>query len=180
MNSSPLISSEHQAALTPFRPEYRTSGVLMHVTSPPSPCGIGDVVPAAFGWVDRLHDAGQRWWQALPLGPTGCGNSPYSCLSAFAGNTTLVSPDLLIEDGLLSPSDCEAGPLVAPALSNRSAPGQSSPRWNFQPASSETCSRGEPVAERWVTKNAAHAPTVRERLKVMFFIATQSTLEGGH
>jgi 4-alpha-glucanotransferase len=81
----------------------------MHVTSLPSPYGIGDVGPAAFAWVDRLRDAGQRWWQSLPLGPTGCGNSPYSCLSSFAGNGLLVSPDWLIEDGLLSPSDCEEG-----------------------------------------------------------------------
>ncbi len=81
----------------------------MHVTSLPSPYGIVDVGPAAYAWVDRLCDAGQRWWQALPLGPTGCGNSPYSCLSSFAGNSLLVSPDLLIEEGLLSPSDCEEG-----------------------------------------------------------------------
>jgi len=106
MNSALL---EHQVALPPFRAGCRTSGVLMHVTSLPSPYGVGDVGPAAFAWVDRLHDAGQAWWQALPLGPTGCGNSPYSCLSSFAGNTLLVSPDLLIEDGLLSPTDCEAG-----------------------------------------------------------------------
>jgi len=106
MNSSLL---EHQVALPPFRPGCRASGVLMHVTSLPSPYGVGDVGPAAFAWVDRLHDAGQTWWQALPLGPTGCGNSPYSCLSSFAGNTLLVSPDVLIEDGLLSPTDCEAG-----------------------------------------------------------------------
>jgi 4-alpha-glucanotransferase len=106
MNSS---INEHQVALPPFRPGCRTSGVLVHVTSLPSPYGIGDVGPAAFEWVDRLHDAGQRWWQALPLGPTGCGNSPYSCLSSFAGNALLVSPDLLIEDGLLSPADCESG-----------------------------------------------------------------------
>ena len=106
MNSS---LSEHQAALPPFRPGHRSSGVLMHVTSLPSPYGIGDVGPAAYAWVDRLCDAGQRWWQALPLGPTGCGNSPYSCLSSFAGNSLLVSPDLLIEQGLLSPSDCEEG-----------------------------------------------------------------------
>ena len=81
----------------------------MHVTSLPSPYGIGDVGPAAFAWVDRLHDAGQSWWQALPLGPTGCGNSPYSALSSFAGNALLVSPDLLIEDGLLDPSECDEG-----------------------------------------------------------------------
>jgi 4-alpha-glucanotransferase len=104
-----MTSCELQLAFPPFRSGCRTSGVLMHVTSLPSPYGIGDVGPTAFAWVDRLHDAGQRWWQALPLGPTGCGNSPYSCLSSFAGNTLLVSPDLLIEDGLIRPSDCEAG-----------------------------------------------------------------------
>ncbi|HXR48267.1 MAG TPA: 4-alpha-glucanotransferase [Candidatus Limnocylindrales bacterium] len=104
-----MISSEYHAELPPFRPGRRSSGVLMHVTSLPSPYGIGDLGPVAFEWVDRLHDAGQRWWQALPLGPTGCGNSPYSCLSSFAGNSLLVSPDLLIEDGLLSPRDCEEG-----------------------------------------------------------------------
>lgn len=103
------ISPDDQVVLPPFRPGCRTSGVLMHVTSLPSPYGIGDLGPAAFAWVDRLHDAGQRWWQALPLGPIGCGDSPYSCLSSFAGNTLLVSPDLLIGDGLLSASDCEAG-----------------------------------------------------------------------
>ena len=100
---------EQQAALPPFRPGHRSSGVLMHVTSLPSPYGIGDVGPAAFAWADRLHDAGQSWWQALPLGPAGCGNSPYSCLSSFAGNSLLVSPELLIEDGLLSRRDCEIG-----------------------------------------------------------------------
>ena len=105
----PLMFSERQAAFPPFRPECRASGVLMHVTSLPSPYGIGDVGPAAFAWVDRLRDAGQRWWQSLPLGPTGCGNSPYSCLSSFAGNGLLVSPDLLIGEGLLSPGDSEPG-----------------------------------------------------------------------
>lgn len=104
-----MNSAEPQSVLPPFRPGHRSSGVLMHVTSLPSPYGIGDVGPAAFAWVDRLHEAGQRWWQALPLGPTGCGNSPYSALSSFAGNSLLVSPDLLIEDGLLSPNDCEEG-----------------------------------------------------------------------
>jgi 4-alpha-glucanotransferase len=104
-----MNNAEHPVALPPFKPGCRSSGVLMHVTSLPSPYGIGDVGPAAYAWVDRLHDAGQRWWQSLPLGPTGCGNSPYSCLSSFAGNGLLASPDLLIEDGLLSPGDCEEG-----------------------------------------------------------------------
>ena len=97
------------AGLPPFTPESRTSGVLLHVTSLPSPYGIGDLGPAAFSWVDRLHEAGQTWWQALPLGPTGLGNSPYASLSSFAGNALLVSPDLLIEDSLLTARDCEDG-----------------------------------------------------------------------
>jgi 4-alpha-glucanotransferase len=104
-----MISAKHQSMLPPFRPDHRSSGVLLHVTSLPSPYGIGDAGPAAFAWVDRLHDAGQGWWQSLPLGPAGLGNSPYSCLSSFAGNGLLVSPSLLIEDGLLSQSECEAG-----------------------------------------------------------------------
>jgi 4-alpha-glucanotransferase len=89
----------------PFPPEYRASGLLLHVTSLPSPYGIGDLGRTAFSWVDRLHDAGQRWWQALPLGPTGYGNSPYQSPSSFAGNTLLISPEDLISDGLLEASD---------------------------------------------------------------------------
>jgi 4-alpha-glucanotransferase len=91
-----------------FPPEYRASGLLLHVTSLPSPYGIGDVGPSALSWVDRLHDAGQAWWQALPLGPTGYGNSPYQSLSSFAGNALLISPDQLISDGLLRVGDCDA------------------------------------------------------------------------
>src|SRR5262249_13519406 len=75
----------------------------------PSPYGIGDVGPAAYSWVDRLLEAGQSWWQALPLGPTGYGNSPYQSLSSFAGNSSLISPDLLIEEGLLTFRDCQEG-----------------------------------------------------------------------
>jgi 4-alpha-glucanotransferase len=67
------------------------------------------VGPAAYSWVDQLHNAGQSWWQALPLGPTGYGNSPYQSLSSFAGNGLLVSPDLLIEEGLVSTEDCAEG-----------------------------------------------------------------------
>src|SRR5215469_8318439 len=86
---------------------YRGAGLLLHVTSLPSRYGVGDVGPAALAWADRLRDAGQSWWQALPLGPTGYGNSPYQPLSSFAGNELLVSPDWLIEDGLLTAGDCE-------------------------------------------------------------------------
>jgi 4-alpha-glucanotransferase len=57
-------------SIPPFPPAYRASGLLLHVTSLPSPYGIGDVGPAALAWIDRLQQAGQSWWQALPLGPT--------------------------------------------------------------------------------------------------------------
>jgi 4-alpha-glucanotransferase len=93
-------------SLSPFPPQYRASGLLLHVTSLPSPYGIGDVGPAAIKWIDQLHEAGQTWWQSLPLGPTGYGNSPYQSLSSCAGNGLLISPDWLIEDGLLRASDC--------------------------------------------------------------------------
>src|SRR6266481_2473104 len=104
-----MSGADCQTLLPPFRPECRTSGVLLHVTSLPSPYGIGDVGPAAFAWLDQLHYAGQSWWQALPLGPTGYGNSPYQALSSFAGNGLLVSPDFLLDDGLLTAEDCEEG-----------------------------------------------------------------------
>jgi 4-alpha-glucanotransferase len=100
----------------PFPPEYRASGVLLHVASLPSPYGIGDVGPAALAWVDCLREAGQSWWQALPLGPTGYGNSPYQSLSSFAGNELLISPDGLIEEGLLRASDCEGNSFSASAI----------------------------------------------------------------
>ena len=93
----------------PFPPDYRASGLLLHVTSLPSRYGIGDVGPAALAWIDRLRGAGQSWWQALPLGPTGYGNSPYQPLSSFAGNELLVSPDWLVEDGLLRKDECDRG-----------------------------------------------------------------------
>jgi 4-alpha-glucanotransferase len=105
--------SERGAGIPPFPPGYRASGVLLHVTSLPSPYGIGDLGPGAFGWVDRLHEAGQSWWQALPLGPTGYGDSPYQCLSSFVGNGLLISPDGLIDDGLLRATDC-AGDAFSP------------------------------------------------------------------
>src|SRR5580704_5409344 len=102
--------------VTPFPPDCRASGVLLHVASLPSPYGIGDLGPAALAWIDRLHEAGQSWWQALPLGPTGYGNSPYQSLSSFAGNELLISPDGLTEDGLLRPSDIEGASFLAAAI----------------------------------------------------------------
>ena len=100
----------------PFPVEYRASGVLLHVTSLPSRYGIGDLGPGAMAWIDCLHDAGQSWWQALPVGPTGYGDSPYQALSSFAGNGLLMSLDWLIEDGLLQAGECEGQSFSATAV----------------------------------------------------------------
>ena len=88
----------------------RASGVLLHPTSLPSKFGIGDLGPAAREWIDQLAGAGQHWWQVLPLGPTGFGDSPYQSFSAFAGNPWLISPEDLIMKGLLDPADLEPLP----------------------------------------------------------------------
>ena len=79
--------------------EERISGVLLHVTSLPSYGGVGDFGPAAREFVDFLAAGKQRLWQVLPLSPTGYGSSPYSALSAFAGNPLLVSLEVLAEQG---------------------------------------------------------------------------------
>jgi 4-alpha-glucanotransferase len=83
----------------------RAAGILLHPTSLPGPYGIGDLGPAAYAWVDALVAARQTWWQILPLGPTGYGDSPYQCFSAFAGNPYLLSPEALVRDGLLRRDD---------------------------------------------------------------------------
>lgn len=101
------MSLDDGGSASPFSSEYRASGILLHVTSLPSRYGIGDVGPTALAWIDRLDGAGQGCWQTLPLGPTGYGNSPYQPLSSVAGNELLISPDWLVEDGLVAPADCE-------------------------------------------------------------------------
>jgi 4-alpha-glucanotransferase len=114
MNSQ--FQKERQAARpiragfsAPFPEGYRASGVLLHVTSLPSAYGIGDAGPAAYTWVDQLAAAGQSWWQVLPLGPTGFGDSPYKSWSSFAANTLILSPDRMVEEGVLARSDCDGG-----------------------------------------------------------------------
>ncbi len=94
--------------------EKRASGLLLHPTSLPGRWGIGDLGEEAYRFVDFLHDAGQSYWQILPLGPTGLGNSPYQCLSSFAGNPLLVSPEQLVASGLLGREALEPPDDVSP------------------------------------------------------------------
>lgn len=78
----------------------RSAGILLHPTSLPSKFGIGDLGPNAYRFIDFLAETKQKLWQILPLGPTSFGDSPYQCLSAFAGNPLLISFEKLVEDGI--------------------------------------------------------------------------------
>lgn len=91
---------------------HRASGILLHVTSLPSPFGIGDLGPSAYRFADFLARTKQSYWQVLPLNPTdqACGNSPYSSPSAFAGNPLLISPEILREYGFLKKGEMEGSP----------------------------------------------------------------------
>jgi len=89
----------------------RSSGIIFHPTSLPGLDGIGDLGPEAYRWINFLYDAGCELWQVLPLGPTGYGDSPYQCFSAFAGNPYLVSSTLLFEEGLLTRADLADRPV---------------------------------------------------------------------
>ena len=79
----------------------RSSGVLLHPTSLPGKYGIGTLGKEAYNFIDFLIRGGQKLWQVCPLGPTGYGDSPYQCFSAFAGNHYLIDPDLLCKENLL-------------------------------------------------------------------------------
>lgn len=85
----------------------RESGILLHVTSLPGPYGVGTMGKAAYSFVDFLHDAGQRYWQILPLTPTSYGDSPYQSCSTFAGNHYLIDLDALIDQGLLTQAEVD-------------------------------------------------------------------------
>ncbi|MGB5811116.1 MAG: 4-alpha-glucanotransferase, partial [Polyangiales bacterium] len=91
----------------------RSSGILLHVTSLPGGPHCGDLGPSAYAFADFLDDAGQRWWQTLPLNPMGNAGSPYSSASSFAGEPMLISPELLVEDGMLDERSLADVPTVS-------------------------------------------------------------------
>lgn len=97
-------------------PLPRVSGILLHPTSLPAPYGIGDLGQSAYDFVDFLARSGQHLWQILPLTPTGFGDSPYQSFSAFAGQPLLISPDHLVQLGLLTVHDLEDCPESDPSL----------------------------------------------------------------
>ena len=106
--------SRRTLSLPPFPAEYRASGLLLHVTSLPSPYGIGDVGPAALSWIDRLHEAGQSWWQALPGFGAGLLISVVTTPVGVSGAVFLLPAQLSV---LQVPS-----PAVTPTRSRRTLP----------------------------------------------------------
>ena len=85
----------------------RSAGILMPITSLPSEYGVGTLGKEARKFADFLAAAGQTWWQILPTGPTGFGDSPYQPLSSYAGNPYMIDLEELIEDGLLTKEECD-------------------------------------------------------------------------
>ena len=86
----------------------RSCGILMPISSLPSPYGIGSLGKAAYEFVDFLDEAKQGWWQILPVGPTSHGDSPYQSFSTYAGNPYFVDLDVLCEDGLVTQEELDA------------------------------------------------------------------------
>ena len=167
----------------------RAGGILAHPTSFPGPHGIGDLGPGAERFFDFLATAGQTLWQTLPLGPTGYGASPYAALSAFAGNPALISPERLIEDGLLDRGGCRAAarlPRAPGGLRRRdrledaipdATPTRASPRSPIIP-----CARRMrvPRAERGLARRfrAVHGAQRGARAAVMGRVAASATRSG--
>ena len=85
----------------------RTAGILMPIFSLPGPYGIGTLGSQARAFADFLQAAGQTWWQILPVGPTGAGDSPYTSVSTFAGNPLLIDLEALAAEGLLTKAELE-------------------------------------------------------------------------
>ena len=92
----------------------RSAGILLHPTSLPGNYGIGDLGIEAYNFVNFLEASGQKLWQVFPLGPTGYGDSPYQCFSAFAGNPFIISPEKLLEKGFLTQKDLNGVPISNP------------------------------------------------------------------
>src|SRR5687768_4999639 len=116
MNQQFGLDNMFKRGESPMKLFSRAGGILLHPSSLPGPYGIGDLGPQAYHFVNWLASTGCKLWQVLPLGPTGYGDSPYQCFSAFAGNPYLISFEALTEDGLLNQDDFASLPTFKPSL----------------------------------------------------------------
>ena len=130
----------------------RSAGILLPVSSLPSPYGIGCFSQEAYDFVDWLKEAGQTYWQILPLGVTSYGDSPYQSFSAFAGNPYFISLDALVEEGVLTAAECKKAKfgrkatISTTASSTRS--GAACCGWPTPAATSATTKRLQPSARK--------------------------------
>lgn len=132
----------------------RRAGILLHPTSLPGSFGVGDLGPSAYRFIDWLVAAGQSLWQVLPLGPTGYGDSPYQAFSAFAGNALLISPEWLLEQGLLTDAQLAS----APTFPTDSVDFGAVIPWKdslFRKAFAVFVGEPHPEFERWTNANSA-------------------------
>ena len=106
--------------MTSMVTQKRASGILAHITSLPSPYGIGDIGPSSWSFLNFLAESGQKYWQILPTGPTSLifDSSPYMSSSAFAGSSLLISPQLLAESRLLESSELQPAAHFSPYLAD--------------------------------------------------------------
>ena len=107
MREAPIVyhAAAMHTSVNPATDTRRAAGVLLHPTSLPGGYGVGELGDEVIAFLDWAQSAGMRIWQVLPLNPPGYGASPYGCLSSFAGNPLLISPQRLLQDGLLEGED---------------------------------------------------------------------------
>jgi len=136
--------------------DRRASGLLLHVTSLPGPHGCGDLGPSAHAFADFLRTSGQRWWQTLPLGPPGAGDSPYSSPSSFAGSRLFISLDRLVDEALLEPAETEAPPALGKGRVDFAA-ARAFRTERLRRAFARFEARGDAAGAEFVEFNARHA-----------------------
>lgn len=132
----------------------RSAGILLPISSLPSPYGIGCFSQEAYDFVDWLKEAGQTYWQILPLGVTSYGDSPYQSFSAFAGNPYFISLDALVEEGVLTAAECKRQTLAARQMISITAAcipsGAACCGWPTPAATSATTKRLQPSVKKQV------------------------------
>ena len=137
--------------------QTRRAGVLLHITSLPSPFGAGDVGPSAYAFADWLATAGVSVWQMLPIGPVGYGDSPYSSPSSFAIEPTFLALEPLVEEGLLAKSDLKLTAREATRLSRGDC--------DFSANRAFRMSRAAKAAEAFAAKNGAKSAEYKRFLE---------------
>ena len=153
--------------------DHRSSGILLAVSSLPGPYGIGSLGGPARRFVDFLAEAGQHYWQILPLVPPGDGSSPYMSPSAFAGNPYLIDLDELAAEGLLTPQELDGARWPDPPTSSLTP--QTCPGWRITAPSPPSTTGIKPLSG-----SGLRTPLRRSRRRLIFTVSSRrpSTASG--